>query len=364
MRTGVCLAVVLGACGGSWQARQVVPFVTTPEPVAAGMLQLASVGPGDVVYDLGCGDGRLLLAAVAGRGARGLGVELDPELVAASRRTATSLGVSDRARFVQADLFEVDLRPASAVMMYLLYSVNMRLRPKLLRELAPGARVVSHRFSMGDAWPPDRRASFGDGDERKAVFAWTVPAGAGGLWRCDVDGRQLELPVHQRFQMLGSAGAVLRGRVTGDHLEVDVDHAVAGCASARVEGRLAGSTLTGTLRCGDEPARTLSCERGPRARLLGTWRWRHTASGGEVTATLVLGETGAALTARLDTGQGSQPLTDVYRFGDSVYVSVLSELHDPLLALEGTVTGDRLDGVVRDALGRVAPFTAARAPGE
>lgn len=147
------------------------PFVPTRHEVVAEMLRVADVGPGDVVYDLGCGDGRIVIAA-SERGARGIGVDIDPHRVRESQQNAATAGVSDRVEFRQQDLFEADLREATVVTLYLLSSVNLRLRPKLLNELRPGTRIVSHNFTMGD-WRPERTVPVGG----HTVYLWTVPEG-------------------------------------------------------------------------------------------------------------------------------------------------------------------------------------------
>ena len=134
------------------------------------MLRLADVGPDDVVYDLGSGDGRLVILAAQKYGARGVGVEIDPKLVAVSRQIALEGGVADRARFIGGDLFTADLSGATVVTLYLSNTVNMRLEPKLKRELRSGARIVSQRFPIG-SWPPDTSIEF----EGERLFLWTVP---------------------------------------------------------------------------------------------------------------------------------------------------------------------------------------------
>lgn len=146
-----------------------VPYVPTPPSVVNAMLDLAKVKKGDLVYDLGCGDGRIVIEA-AKRGARGVGIDIDPDRIAEARRNAAEAGVSDRVQFRQQDLFDVDLRDADVVTLYLLQAVNMRLRPKLLEELRPGARVVSHAFDMGD-WEPQDVAHV-DGS---TAYLWIIP---------------------------------------------------------------------------------------------------------------------------------------------------------------------------------------------
>jgi SAM-dependent methyltransferase len=154
---------------------QQVPDVRTPLVVVNEMLRLANVTAGDVVYDLGSGDGRILIAAARDRGARGVGLEIDPALVAQSTERARQLGLADRLSFRQQDLFAADLTPATVVTLYLSPDLNRRLRPKLLRELRPGARIVSHRFDMGD-WAPDRTLQVSSNEGSHTLYLWVVPA--------------------------------------------------------------------------------------------------------------------------------------------------------------------------------------------
>jgi SAM-dependent methyltransferase len=146
-----------------------VVYLPTPDEVVDGMLSLAGVGAGDVVYDLGCGDGRIPIAA-ARRGARGVGYDIDPDRVREARANARAAGVEQSVEIYEADLFHVDLRGASVVTLYLLEELNLQLRPKLLSELRPGSRVVSHAFGMGD-WAPAKTRRFGG----KYVYLWIVP---------------------------------------------------------------------------------------------------------------------------------------------------------------------------------------------
>jgi SAM-dependent methyltransferase len=147
------------------------PYVPTRPEIMETMLTLAEIGPRDVVYDLGCGDGRLVIAACRRFGARGLGVDLDGDLIARAQAEAQWEGVADRAQFTAADLFGLDLRPATVVMLYLSVEINLRLRPTLLEQLAPGSRIVSNRFDMADIWRPDRTIRTGD----TPVHLWRIP---------------------------------------------------------------------------------------------------------------------------------------------------------------------------------------------
>ncbi|MCP5110799.1 MAG: class I SAM-dependent methyltransferase [bacterium] len=148
-----------------------VPYVPTSPDVVEAMLELAGVGPGDVVYDLGCGDGRIVIAAAKKHGARGVGVDINPERVDEAVGNAKTEGVSDKVKFIEQDLFKAEIGEASVVMLYLLQSVNEKLRPKLLAELKPGARIVSHLFTMGD-WKPEKQTLVNG----RKIFFWRVPA--------------------------------------------------------------------------------------------------------------------------------------------------------------------------------------------
>ncbi|MFB6274211.1 MAG: cyclopropane-fatty-acyl-phospholipid synthase family protein [Salinibacter sp.] len=147
-----------------------VPYVPTSTPVVNRMLKMANVDKNDVVYDLGSGDGRIVIQAAKQYGARGVGIEIDPDLVRKARRNAREAGVSDLVEFRKADLFKTDLSEATVVTMYLLPSVNLKVRPKLFKELEPGTPVVSHDFDMGK-WIPEDTAKV-DGD---VVYRWTIP---------------------------------------------------------------------------------------------------------------------------------------------------------------------------------------------
>lgn len=213
------MAALLALTGA--RAQDEVPFVTSPQPVTMAMLELARVGPDDVVLDLGSGDGRILIAAARRFGARGIGVELSPQLVQESRDNAARAGVAGRTEFRVQDLFETELSVASVITMYLLPEVNLQLRPKLLA-LEPGTRIVSHDWDMG-AWLPERTVVVDApgktvGLEKKSrVHLWIVPAQLAGRWCAGAASLRLE----QSFQALrgelehGAARAVIEARVDG-----------------------------------------------------------------------------------------------------------------------------------------------------
>lgn len=205
-----------------------VPFVITPDSVTLAMLQIANVGPDDYVIDLGSGDGRIVITAAKRFGARGLGVEIVPELVQKSRENARIAGVTSRAFFREQDLFKTDLAPASVITMYLLPDVNLQLRDKLLK-LRPGTRIVSHDWDMAD-WHPDKSVTVDAPDKPigrekvSRVFLWIVPARVQGDW-CGIGKHKgATLRLAQEFQRF--RGELARGDDT-----------------LGFEGRIAGTTI-------------------------------------------------------------------------------------------------------------------------
>lgn len=147
-----------------------VPYVPTPQPVVEKMLEMANVGKDDLLYDLGSGDGRIVITAAKERGARGVGIDLDPIRVTEARENAKKAGVADRVQFRVGDLFKTDLSEATVVTLYLLSSVNLQLRPQLWRQLKVGTRVVSHAFDMGKDWPPERVETVAG----STIYYWTI----------------------------------------------------------------------------------------------------------------------------------------------------------------------------------------------
>ncbi|MNC84582.1 Ribosomal protein L11 methyltransferase [compost metagenome] len=184
-RKFVCAALAAGCLAGASFAQETpvappglrapdVRYEPTPADVVEVMLQLADVKEGDVVYDLGCGDGRIVITAVRERAARGVCVDIDPRRIEESRENAREAGVADRVRFLNQDLFVTDIGEATVVMLFLFPNINLKLRPKLLRELKPGTRVVSHWHSMGD-WTPQETVRVMSGGRERPVYFWTIP---------------------------------------------------------------------------------------------------------------------------------------------------------------------------------------------
>lgn len=197
-------AILVVALGAGLFSQYDVPFVPTPHEVVAEMLRMVDLKESDILYDLGCGDGRIVIAAVKQYGVKkATGIDIDPERIAESRANAKSAGVSDKVRFIQQDLFEADFSDATVVTLYLLTSVNLRLRPKLLSDLQPGTRVVSHYFEMGD-WEPENSSRVSATYDDHGVYFWIIPANITGVWDWTMTGpsesEKITMDVKQRFQ--------------------------------------------------------------------------------------------------------------------------------------------------------------------
>jgi precorrin-6B methylase 2 len=222
------------------QAGKDVVWVPTPDALVETMLEMAKVTPEDFVIDLGSGDGRTVIAA-AKRGATALGVEYNPDMVELSRRNAQEAGVSDRATFVKADLFETDLSKAQVITMFLLPSINLKLRPTLL-DLKPGTRIVSNSFTM-EEWEADQTEVINeDCTSWCTALLWIVPAKVEGTWTLGPG----ELRLMQNFQYItGSLGSrdLTQGRLHGDEITFKVGNAI-------YTGRVHGDTMSGTVTGG------------------------------------------------------------------------------------------------------------------
>lgn len=242
-----------------------VPFVSTPPEVVDEMLRLADIKAGDLLYDLGCGDGRIVIAAAKRFGIKAVGIDINPIRIAESNENAAKAGTGDKVRFIQQNLFEADFKDATVVTMYLLTSVNLRLRPKLLADLKPGTRLVSHSFDMGN-WNPDKTSviSTSYGDHRNIHF-WVVPANVTGRWEWDLpDGprnRHYTLQASQQFQAVSGSGTagdrpltIDGGRPAGDRVGIRLATEVDGkTVSYLYEGKVQGHTIIGTVRPAGDP---------------------------------------------------------------------------------------------------------------
>lgn len=229
-----------------------VPYVPTPQAVVDEMLQLAKPTKADLLYDLGCGDGRIVVTAAKQFGTKGVGFDIDPARIRDSEANAQSAEVSGLASFRRQDLFTVSLAEPSVLTMYLLPSVNMKLRPKILAEMKPGTRVVSHAFTMED-WLPDQRSSVNGAN----VFFWVVPANLSGTWKVTgLASGPTTLRFQQQFQK--AQGAVVAAAGTEQALrdvvvngpEVTFTADVGGGAPVRCRGRVSGDRMEGTVEGG------------------------------------------------------------------------------------------------------------------
>jgi SAM-dependent methyltransferase len=233
-----------------------VPYVSTPHEVVAEMLRLANVTRDDVVYDLGCGDGRIVIAAAQKYGAHGTGVDLDPQRIMEAEANARQARVETRVRFLQQDLFETDLRDATVVTLYLLPKVNLQLRPILLRDLRPGTRVVSHEFSMDD-WRPDRSVH----KEHSNIYLWIIPAQVAGLWAWTPPGatKPYTLRLTQQYQQVngtlqanGIEMALTDVVLVGDHLRFTaLPQGQTQPVWLAFDGRVQNNTLVGHVKTPD-----------------------------------------------------------------------------------------------------------------
>jgi hypothetical protein len=237
------------------------PYVQTPQNVVDAMLEIAKVGPGDYVIDLGSGDGRMVITAAKQRGARGFGVDLDRRLVALANRNAAKAGVADRAVFYQRDLHATDVSSATVMSIYLLPEVNLMIRTRLLATLKPGTRIVSHDYGMGQ-WPPDYQTEMaapgktvGIG-ERSKIFYWVVPGRAAGRWswRLAPDSKpvEFELAVQQNFQVIegtlkagGRTAPMEKARLAGENIEFS---AVVDGTRYEFSGRIYNHAIEGKAR--------------------------------------------------------------------------------------------------------------------
>jgi len=233
-----------------------VPYVASPDKVVDLMMDQADIGLGDYVIDLGTGDGRIAIAAVK-KGATGLGVDLDPQLIRKARTKAKAAGVSDRLVFRVQDLFATDIRRASVVTIFLNEKVNLKLRDTLLRELEPGTRVVSHNFDMGD-WHPDKHQGIlvnnGPNYYMHDVYTWIIPARLEGHWQWQAAGRHFSMTVTQKYQDIdarleagNSALKVQEAYLSGRRINISALEEGTGNAYTFI-GNVAGGNISGEAR--------------------------------------------------------------------------------------------------------------------
>ena len=269
----IALLLIFSAAPAHAQWPYEVPFVPSPQVVVDEMLRLAEVRQEDFVIDLGSGDGRILITAAAKFGARGVGVDLDENLIHQSVANAQAAGVAERVQFIRQDLFKTDLSRATVITMYLLPGVNMRLRPQLLA-LKPGTRIVAHDFDLGD-WKPDAKLTV-----RKNVMLWVVPAKMDGRWRLQLPlpaGAQTwDLDIRQKHQEIDGVvrvadrppGSIWQAALRGDRVSfVLVDNSDReNEANLYFEGVVRGGVMEGELRRGVGASQTRHNWRAERVR--------------------------------------------------------------------------------------------------
>ncbi len=350
-------------------AKSSIPYVPTRHDTVRDLLWLADVGTNDVVYDLGSGDGRIVIAAVRDFHARkAVGIEIDPDLVLQSREKAAEAGLANRVEFRHGDLFTNNFSDASVVVLYLGQGPNLDLRPQLVRTLKPGARIVSHQFGLGE-WPSDkvlevRTALLGMYGEMARYFrsnlevpdyvsvrsqathdtlsVWIVPAGVAGVWRGKVRTEsgeaELKLTLHQRLS--GVTGSFqFEGRTNYEgHAQADLwgDHFRVHCASTGMaygqfltwfEGHVRNETMTGTLWIcrGNEKEEVAWIARRDTVDLPGTWEWTGATNS---RLQLRVERRDGRLAASYHDGKQTVPVRDFYDFGGGFYFTLL-------LGLEG-----------------------------
>jgi len=262
------IAVIFVASSLRAQELSKLPYVPTPQIVVDEMLKMADVTAKDFVVDLGSGDGRMILTAVKNFKASGLGVDIDPKLVEQSNKAAQAQGLSDRAKFIEQDMFKADLSKATVVTLYVLPDFMAKLRPKLFSEMKPGSRIVAHDYYMGE-WYPDRQAILtvpekvkANGTDKAYLYLWTVPAVVLGHWRMDLDvgdgkPQLIVISFNQKYQMINAAAESRAGPLTvekpslkGDEIEFAL---TLGATSYRFTGKVQGSKMEGSAFAANNP---------------------------------------------------------------------------------------------------------------
>ena len=244
LTAGILSSATASAQGVKQPLKLDVPYVPTPQKIVDRMLTIAKVSPEDFVMDLGCGDGRMLVTATSKFGAKGgYGVDLNPVRIKEATENARIAGVSDKVKFEIRDLFTMSIAQANVLTMYLLPDVNLRLRPRILDEMKPGSRIVSHDFNMDD-W----RADYFEAEDGHDIYFWVVPAKVGGDWSVRADGVDYTLSLRQRFQYFDgvlrddkSEYTIRMGRIVGERLNFTAEAATG--KALMFSGRIDGDTM-------------------------------------------------------------------------------------------------------------------------
>jgi SAM-dependent methyltransferase len=258
--------VVPNAKGGLLDA----PYIVTEYRFVDEMLKLLELRSGDVLYDLGCGDGRIVIEAAKRAHIRGVGIDIDPRRIVESKTNATAAKVSDRVVFLQQDLFESDIREATAIAIYLFPEMNRKLIPTFFRDLKPGTRIVSHNFGIGE-WKADREVSLGlSGDGFHKILFWVLPANASGTWQGKYKGESWTLRINQRFQHIEGRFSrngrdsfpISATAITGDRIRFSFSREGQKQTTA-FEGRITGNTMEGLIKEPGPAGETWKATRNP-----------------------------------------------------------------------------------------------------
>ena len=248
-----------------WDYQFDVPYVPTPYEVVNEMLRIAGVSKNDILYDLGCGDGRIVITAAKEIGCHGIGIDIDPQRIEESKNNAVKSGIRDKVKFLQQDLFEADFSKATVVTLYLLQTINLELRPKILRVLKPGTRIVSHDFSMKE-WKPDISTDVKLERRTHSVYFWIVPANVSGSWDWTSPTGpvkdQYVLELNQRFQKIygtlfvnGSGLSIERGELKGNELQFTVGRTLEGqIVRMLFRGKVKGNSIEGSIKINADSA--------------------------------------------------------------------------------------------------------------
>lgn len=375
-----------------------VPYVPTRPEVVDRMLELADVGPDDFVFDLGSGDGRIVIRAAELYGARGRGFEIDPLLVSESRAAAAAAGVGERVEFIEGDLFEAELGEATVVTLYLLPTVNLALRPRFFAELAPGTQVVSHAFDMAE-WRPDVHEVM-PFEPPVDLYQWVIPAPLGGVWDLRIGAADessvpslapegVTLRLLQRFQELegellfDGRGVPVTGTIRGSRVRIATTRQHPELGGFSFDGVAAGDALEGVVSLGGaEDGQRVMATRRP-ASLQGVWnvgasgepfvpQWsmRLSRRGARWTATRWTAGTGAPAAAAPSlpssppsapaASTGERNMGDFYVWGSSISFVVGAADGSPQRVIyHGLIEGDRITGVAHDG-GALVPWIAER----
>jgi hypothetical protein len=247
-RFAITLAAEVATPAGG-EKKPDIHFVPTPQQLVDAMLEMARVNKDDIVYDLGSGDGRLVITAAKKDGARGIGIDIDPVRIGEANENAKAAGVTDKVQFLQQDLFKSDFSKATVITLYLLDELNVRLRPHIFEQAKPGTRVVSHAFSM-DNWEPDAEKTLRIEDKEYNAYYWVVPANMSGRWKVS-GGNGADFPenvtVEQSFQKItaraSSNGDILgEGKINGTLFTLTVNQG-SGSKSTQFRGKIEGNTI-------------------------------------------------------------------------------------------------------------------------